>query len=253
MRHVSIIGIGAGDPEQVTVQAIRAMNAVDVFFVISKGGDTDDLVALRREILQRYVEGDGYRTVEVVDPPRGRSADAHRAVVDDWRQRRADQWERLIGDELADGQRGAFLVWGDPAIYDSTLGVIDDVLARGNVAFEHDVIPGISSVQDLAARHRIGLNQVGGTIRITPGRRLAEQFADGEDVVVMLDAKLAFAQIDDPDAEIYWGAYIGSPDQILISGRLADVKDEIVRVRAQARERKGWIFDTYLVRRPAGG
>ncbi|WP_320670665.1 precorrin-6A synthase (deacetylating) [Patulibacter defluvii] len=250
MRHVSIIGIGAGDPDQVTVQAIKAINAVDVFFVISKGAGTDELVALRREILDRYVEGDGYRTVELVDPPRGRSADAHRAVVDDWRQRRADQWQQAIRDELGEDERGAFLVWGDPAIYDSTLGVIDDVLARGEVAFEHEVIPGISSVQDLAARHRIALNQVGGTIRITPGRRLAEQFADGEDVVVMLDAHQAFAEIDDDQAEIYWGASIGAPDQVLIAGRLADVKDEIVRVRAAERERKGWLFDSYLLRRP---
>ncbi|MEA5638602.1 MAG: precorrin-6A synthase (deacetylating), partial [Cutibacterium granulosum] len=42
---------------------------------------------------------------------------------------------------------------------------------------------------------------------------------------------------------------IGSPDEILISGPLADVKDEILRVRAQAKEEHGWLFDTYLLRR----
>jgi precorrin-6A synthase len=54
----------------------------------------------------------------------------------------------------------------------------------------------------------------------------------------------------DPDGvEIYWGAYLGTPDEILLSGPLAEVADEIARVRAAARERKGWMFDTYLLRR----
>jgi len=37
MRRLLIIGIGAGDPEQVTVQAIRALNEADVFFMMDKG------------------------------------------------------------------------------------------------------------------------------------------------------------------------------------------------------------------------
>ena len=38
MRKLLLIGIGAGDPEQLTVQAINAMNTVDAFFVLDKGG-----------------------------------------------------------------------------------------------------------------------------------------------------------------------------------------------------------------------
>jgi precorrin-6A synthase len=52
---------------------------------------------------------------------------------------------------------------------------------------------------------------------------------------------------------IYWGAYLGTPDEILVSGPLAEVAEEIRRVRAEARERKGWMFDTYLLRRTADG
>ena len=37
MRKVSIIGIGAGDPRHMTVQAIEALNAVDVVFLLDKG------------------------------------------------------------------------------------------------------------------------------------------------------------------------------------------------------------------------
>jgi precorrin-6A synthase len=51
---------------------------------------------------------------------------------------------------------------------------------------------------------------------------------------------------------IYWGAYLGTADEILVSGPLAEVADEIQRVRARARDRKGWMFDTYLLRRTPG-
>ncbi len=254
MRTVSIIGIGAGDPEHVTVQAVRAVNAVDVFFVTVKGDEQRELVDLRREILERYVEEPSYRTVEVRDPPRARgdTASSQRAAVADWRRRRAELYEDLIRDELGEGERGAFLAWGDPALYDSTLGVLDEVRARRDVAFELEVVPGISSPSALAAAHRIALNRVGGAVQITTGRRLAEGLPpEADDVVVMLDGDLAFRGLADDGLEIFWGAYVGTEDEILVSGRLADVAGEIERVRREARERKGWVFDTYLLRRPA--
>jgi precorrin-6A synthase len=173
--------------------------------------------------------------------------------VEAWRSARADVWEDLIARELGEDGCGAFLVWGDPALYDSTIAVLGEIAARGRVAFEFEVIPGISSVQALAAAHRVPLNRVGEPIEITTGRRLLEK-AGGDasgDVVVMLDAATAFDSIEDRDTEIYWGAYVGTKHEILVSGRLRDVAGEIVRLRADARERHGWIMDAYLLRRPA--
>ena len=46
-RTVYVIGIGAGDPEHLTLQAVAAMNRVDVFFTIDKGEATAELAALR--------------------------------------------------------------------------------------------------------------------------------------------------------------------------------------------------------------
>jgi precorrin-6A synthase len=250
MRKLLVIGIGAGDPEHVTVQAIRALNEVDVFFVIDKGHETEELVRLRREICERYIEDRSYRIVEVPDPPRDRGAAAYRSAVDDWRRRRAEVWERLILDELVEDDCGAFLVWGDPSLYDSTLAILGQILARGAVAFEHEVVPGISSVHALTARHRTPLNRVGGAVQITTGRRLAEGFPDGvDDVVVMLDGDCSFRHLVDDGIEIYWGAYLGTDDEILVSGKLGEVAGEIERVRREARERKGWIMDSYLLRR----
>ncbi|MET9257730.1 precorrin-6A synthase (deacetylating) [Streptomyces sp. NPDC003717] len=255
MRKIHVIGIGAGDPEQLTLQAVRAMRDTDVFFVVDKGETTGELVELRREMLRAHLADGTYRVVDVRDPERDRRAEgaAYAPAVGDWRSARAGLFERLIADELGEDGTGAFLVWGDPALYDSTLGVLEEVLARGAVAFAYDVIPGVSSVSTLVARHRTGLNRVGRPVQITTGRRLAEGFpADADDVVVMLDAQQAFRHYADQDIDIYWGAYLGTEDEILVSGPLAEAGPRIERLRAEARERKGWIMDTYLLRRRPG-
>jgi precorrin-6A synthase len=250
MRRLFVVGIGAGDPDYLTIQAIKALNQVDVIFVVDKGPDKDGLAQLRREVCERFIDARAYRVVEVQDPERDRSSAAYRQAVDDWRRRRADAFEAALRDELSEDECGAFLVWGDPGLYDSTLAVVEAVLARGTVAFEYEVIPGISSVQALAARHRIALNRVGEPIQITTGRRLAETSSDEvENVVVMLDADCSFKKVADDELDIYWGAYVGTDNEILVAGALPDVMDEIERVRAEARERIGWIMDTYLLRR----
>lgn len=250
MKQIIVIGVGAGDPDHVTIQAVNALNRVDVFFVLDKGEVKQELVELREEILARFAPDRDYRVVVGRDPERDRTSAAYVESVDDWRRRRADVCAQLISAELGEDQIGAFLVWGDPSLYDSTLAILDDILDRGELSFDVEVIPGISSVSALAARHRTGLNQVGRPIQITTGRRLAKNWPDDvDDVVVMLDAQTAFTAHTDENADIYWGAYLGTPDELLVSGPLAEVADEIVKVRAEARERKGWIMDTYLLRR----
>ncbi|WP_189717900.1 precorrin-6A synthase (deacetylating) [Streptomyces phaeofaciens] len=255
MRRIHVIGIGAGDPEQLTLQAVRALRSTDVFFVLDKGEVKSDLTRLRRDMLDTHLPEGGYRVVEARDPERDRRAGgaAYSPAVGDWRSARAGIYERLIAEELGEDESGAFLVWGDPALYDSTLGILEEVLAAGTVAFTYDVVPGVSSVSALVARHRTGLNRVARPVQITTGRRLAEGFPEGvDDVVVMLDAHQTFRQYAEDDIDIYWGAYIGTPDEILVAGPIAEAGPRIERLRAEARERKGWIMDTYLLRRNPG-
>jgi precorrin-6A synthase len=250
MRKVFIIGIGAGNPDYITVQAINALNEVDVLFVMDKGREKEDLVRLRKEICQRYVKNKSYRTVQVRDPERDRTASSYESGVKAWHEQRAALYERLIRQELGEGERGAFLVWGDPSLYDSTLRIIDRIIARGTVAFEYEVIPGISSIQALAARHRIALNRIGQSIHITTGRKISQRLPDNiDDVVVMLDAECSFKNVSDPEIDIYWGAYIGTEDEILVSGNLKGCMHDIERIRSEAKGKKGWIMDTYLLRK----
>jgi len=252
VRTVYVIGIGAGDPEHLTLQAVAAMNRADVFFTIDKGEEKSELAALRATLLARHVTRP-HRVVTARDPERDRSASSGRyaGAVADWQERRAALYERMLADELGADGRGAFLVWGDPALYDGTLRILEKIRDRGVVAFDVVSIPGISAVQALAAAHRIPLNRVGRPVTVTTGRRLADEGPPPgvDDVVVMLDAVDAFAALPDDLWDIYWGAYLGTPDEALVHGPLRDVKAEIVRRRGELRSRKGWIMDTYLLRR----
>jgi precorrin-6A synthase len=247
VRSLLLIGIGTGNPDHVTVQAVEALNRAEVFFVVDKGEAKAELLELREVILRRHVrDRTGYRVVEIPDPPRDRQAAGYAGAVADWHERRAELFEAAIERELGEDGVGAFLVWGDPSLYDSTLRVLDRIRARGRVRFDCEVIAGITSVQALTAAHQLPLNRIGEPIVITPARRLSP---DVDNAVVMLDAGFAAAAFDDPALTVYWGAYLGTSDQVIIAGPLPEVAPEIERTKAQLREKHGWIMDTYLLRR----
>ena len=250
MKTILIIGIGAGDPAHVTLQAVEALNRVDVFFVLEKGSAKDSLVALRREVCRRYIKDHAYRIVEAPSPARERAPADYLACVDDLNRDKQAVFEAMIARELADGQCGGILAWGDPALYDSTIRNVEAIAEKGGLVFE--VIPGISSVQTLTARHRITLNRIGKPVEITTGRQLRDGWPEHADtVVVMLDGEETYNRFVGMDIEIYWGAYLGTPDEILIAGPLDQVVDEINRRRSAARRAHGWIMDTYLMRKRA--
>ncbi|TXS04609.1 precorrin-6A synthase (deacetylating) [Streptomyces sp. col6] len=250
-RAVLVIGIGAGDPDHLTLQAVKAIRRTDVFFIVGKGLHKASLTDLRHQMIEEHAQGP-YRVVEVEDPSRDRrpmDRSDYTAAVHDWRERRGEIFERAMREEMTAGETGAFLVWGDPSLYDSTLGILGDIEDRGALSVSVEVIPGITSVATLTARHRIPLNQVGRPVHITPARRLTDVGRnDDGDIVVMLDAHESFTRAVGDDVWIYWGAYLGTPDELLVAGPLHEVSDRIRRVRAEARERHGWIMDTYLLR-----
>lgn len=250
MRRILVIGIGAGDPEHLTLGAVRALNETDVVFLVTKTAATNEMRRYRLELCERFIEpGRSYRIAEVADPQRDRASGAYTDAVEDWRAERVSAYEQLI-DCLGDDETGAFLVWGDPSLYDGTISMLDAILARGRLSFEYEVVPGISSVSALAARHRVPLNRTGEAIQITPARRLARDGmpAGVDNVVVMLDAQEAWSEVED-DVDIYWGAFVGMANEVLVSGRLDEVRRSITAQRDEARRAHGWMFDTYLLRR----
>jgi precorrin-6A synthase len=256
MKTILIIGIGAGDPDYITMQAIKALNRVDVFFLMDKGPAKQKLRALREELCQQHIKDRAYRFAEAESPRRDTAPADYRACVDDLNREKQGVFERMIDADMKDGETAGILVWGDPMLYDSTIRNIEAIASAGRHDIAYEVVPGITAVQALAARHKIPLNRIAEPVLLTTGRKLAEGFPPGIDsVIVLLDGEDTFRRFADPalhgEMEIHWGAYLGTPDEILISGKVADVAEVIHRRRSDARRANGWIMDTYLIRRTA--
>jgi precorrin-6A synthase len=250
--RVLVIGIGTGNLDHLTREAIAALNEVDLFLVADKGHAKRDLATLRTTICRTFIEHDHYRMVEVPDPERDRSASDYSGAVRDWHAARTHAYAAVVHDQLWPGGTMGLLVWGDPAFYDSTIKIAE-ALGDHGLPSELQVIPGISSLQLLAAAHKITLNRIGGSIHVTTGRRLVEEYDPGlGDVVVMLDGDLACAGLVErwPEVEIYWGAQLGLPAETLVVGRLAEALPAIRKAREGLRVQHGWVMDTYLLRTP---
>lgn len=248
MRRLLVIGIGVGDPDHLTFQAVAAMNRAEVFFLLDKGEAAAELVGLREELLARHMRRP-YRIARADSPKRDVTA-PYKAGVAAWHEARAALVAGMIVRELPEDGTGAFLVWGDPALYDSTLRILDAAREAGAPAFEIEVFPGISAVQALTSAHGIVLNTVGDPVIVTTGRRSVDDLRPDATLVAMLDdgSGLRALMARGDSLDIWWGAYLGSPDQMLAAGRLSEVGEIILERRAQARARKGWIMDVWLVR-----
>lgn len=247
MMTLSLIGIGCGDPGQLTRAAIGAINAADVVLIPRKGTAKSDLADLRRTICADVLTNTATRIAEFDLPMRDAAEADYRKGVDDWHDAVAAIWSQTIASHLGREGRVALLIWGDPSLYDSSLRIA----RRLDPSPEIEVVPGITSIQALCAAHALPVNDIGEPFLVTTGRRLREGGwpAGVDTVVVMLDGGTAFQSLDPEGLHIWWGAYLGMQDQIIMSGALAETGSRIVAARLAARERHGWIMDSYILKR----
>jgi len=247
---LSLIGIGCGDPAQLTLAAVNAINAADLILIPRKGEEKSDLAELRREICARVLTNSKTRLVEFDLPVRDAGREDYRGGVDDWHDAVASVWSREIAAHLGASGRVAFLIWGDPSLFDSSLRIARRLQPRPAI----EIVPGVTAIQALCAAHEIPLNDISAPFIVTTGRRLREDGwpHDADTVVVMLDGATAFQSLDPNGVQIWWGAYLGMPQQIIFSGPLAEVGATIVEARAEARARHGWIMDSYILKRVTG-
>ncbi|NEV64458.1 precorrin-6A synthase (deacetylating) [Thiorhodococcus minor] len=251
MKKLYLIGMGPGGPEYLTIQAIETLKRTDVFFMLEKEGKGKEaLLQMREHILTHYLGESGYRVVIATSPQRRMEADGYKEGVKVWHDEKRALFERLVDEELEEGQSGALLLWGDPGIYDQTVSLVADLAASSGGTLDFEIIPGITSVQMLTARHKIPMNRVGESITITTGRH-AENCdpADLDNAVVMLDYNASFQRFKGQDMDVYWAGYLGCPDEILVSGPVDEVSDDLLATKAAVREKKGWLMDIYLLRR----
>lgn len=244
---LSLIGIGCGDPGQLTLRAVHAINSADIILIPRKGEDKSELAELRRAICAEVLTNPATQLIEFDLPVRDSAREDYRAGVDDWHDAVAAAWSREIAAHLGGGQRVALLIWGDPSLYDSSLRIA----RRLDPAPSIEVIPGITAIQALCAAHAIPLNEIGEPFLVTTGRRLREGgWPEGANtVVVMLDGGAAFQSLDPNGLHIWWGAYLGMPQQTILAGPLGEVRAHVASLRAEARARHGWIMDSYILKR----
>lgn len=242
MTTLHLIGIGTGNPDHVTGQAIKALNRADLILIPRKGAAKSDLAEVRGLILSRVLTTPV--PVAAYDVPQRADRDDYLAAVNDWHDAIARVWAETIAAHPG-AEDVALMVWGDPSLYDSTLRI-----AARLPGVTVKVVPGITSLQALTAAHAIPLNTLAAPVTITTGRQLRDHgWPDGASTLaVMLDKGGAFTVLP-PDTEIWWGAYVGMPEETLIHGVLSDVGEEILATRASLRAAHGWIMDIYLLRR----
>lgn len=249
MIELVLVGIGTGNPDHLTLQAIKALNAADLVMIPRKGETKADLAELRRAICAEVVTNPKVRFAEFDLPIRDAANPSYRQGVDDWHDGIAKVWKDTILAENGPDGRVALLVWGDPSLYDSTLRIAARV--GRDLALTVTVIPGITSLQALTAAHAIPINDLGAPFLVTTGRRLRDEGwpAGADTLAVMLDGDCSFGAIDPAGVSIWWGAYVGMKEQITLSGPLSEMADRIVETRARARAEHGWIMDIYILRR----
>jgi precorrin-2/cobalt-factor-2 C20-methyltransferase len=170
------VGVGPGDPGLITVKAVDVLRSADVVFVP---------VANEGEVGEGYV---GY--AERVVLAHAADARVERLVfaLGDEQDREAS-WDtagRAVADALGDGRHVAFATIGDPNLY-STFTYLAQTVRALVPSLQVRTVPGITAMQDLAARSGTVLAEGAQRLALLPftagEERLAAALADFDTVV----------------------------------------------------------------------
>ncbi|HXJ25541.1 MAG TPA: precorrin-2 C(20)-methyltransferase [Streptosporangiaceae bacterium] len=147
MRRLIGVGVGPGDPELITVKAIRVLRTADLVLVpvLGRPGEEDRAETGRAEATVRaHVDDAVIRRVAFalndtggVTPGRASAWDAAADAV--------------TGAFAAGAGTVAFATLGDPALY-STFSYLAQSVTERDPGVTVETVPGITALQDLAAR-----------------------------------------------------------------------------------------------------
>lgn len=132
------LGVGPGDPELLTLKAVRILGEVDLLFTAASPGND---YSIAQRIAAKYLKP-GIEVRRLDFPMVGDEA----ALTAAWRANAAQ-----IAEVLATGRSAAFLTLGDPLTY-STYGYLLPYLAETLPEGSVVTVPGITSYQLAAAR-----------------------------------------------------------------------------------------------------
>ena len=249
MLELRLVGIGMGNPNHLTGSAKEALRTSDVILIPQKGSEKSDLAELRRHICESVLERQP-RFADFDLPMRDSSQPDYLKRVNLWHNDIAKIWLEILNKELPKGGNAALMIWGDPSLYDSSLRIANRLKSWIN-RLKVKVTPGLTAIQLLTAAHGIPLNGIGAPVMISTGRQLREQgWPEGCDtLVVMLDGDCSFGHLDSEKYHIWWGAFLGMPNELLVSGQLKECAENIKNTRQKLRKQHGWIMDTYLLKK----
>lgn len=154
------VGIGPGDPELLTLKAVRILRQADVIMLPDSNGA--EKTALN--IVRAYLEG---KTLLFAEMPMVRD----RAVMDRAHEQAAGQICALLDQ----GRQVAFVTLGDPSIYSTYMYLHEKVRRQG---YPVEVVPGVPSFCAAAARLNRSLCQGGEPLLVIPASHDQEALLD---------------------------------------------------------------------------
>ncbi|HML05117.1 MAG TPA: precorrin-2 C(20)-methyltransferase [Methanobacterium sp.] len=168
------IGVGPGEPDLLTVKAVKALNDVDIICA-PKSKESKPSLAL--SIVQNILDDreSDYETLEPLFP----MIEDETALHEYW-SRAAE----LISEKLDAGLDVAFITLGDPTVYSTFSYVFSRI--KG-LDYETLIIPGITSFTGCAASAKISLAEKDEIMVIVPkvDERLAQILEHGDTFVIM--------------------------------------------------------------------
>ena len=183
-----VIGVGPGDPELLTLKAVRILKEVKCICV-PKGREEGNSLAL--SIVQKALSLEGKEIIEAHFPMtkteqqglgiRGQGLENSR-LDNKW----AETVKNILG-RLNKGIDVAFITLGDPAVY-STFFYLYDRLLELNPNLKIEIIPGVSSINASAALAGLSLGLADERIAILPANyidNLKEMLGKFDTVVLM--------------------------------------------------------------------
>ena len=242
VKKVYLIGMGPGNLKYLTLEAVDLIKRLPLFLIPLKSSKKTYLTEKRKEILYKIRKDQNFKIVEIPFPERKRSFQYKEAVIS-WRRKKAEILIKVLQKEST--EEAGFIVWGDPSIYDGHIEIFKDV--QKQIPIEFEIIPGISAFQILSAKHKIPLTKIAGSLLFTTPRRLKKFSEIKENTVVFLDNYESYRKFNQKDLKIYWGAYLGTEKEVLLSGKLSEVKEKLIELRRKLRKENGWIMEIYFL------
>ena len=147
------VGVGPGDPELLTLKALRLVKEADVIAI--PGETPEDSVAYN--IVKGAYEELDKKNLLPVPMPMTKNKEALKKAH--------DRGTRMICENLDQGKNVVFLTLGDPTVYSTYIYVHKQIAAMG---YETEIVSGITSFCAAAARLNIGLVEKALPLHIIP-------------------------------------------------------------------------------------